>query len=271
MSNPSSSNQGSKRGPFVLARIALQDGLSRGECPICYSSRKTTRKYIHSFLYEGMMSSLARQEFLDGGGFCREHFWQAKAIENECWADGFGVAILCENLLSAFAKDLEKSDKIRAGLKTGLWKVRRPARKRKTQFTSDPQCPACDVARSTEDHYLKTLEELLENSDFCEHYRRSTGLCMSHVHVAIKSWTLETAVETVRGVANSRVNQLINELREFQRKHDYQYKHEPRGSEWSSPERAIDFLVGRKPKSDGLDEPEPAHRARGKLTPTQSR
>ncbi len=271
MSNLSSSLQVSKRGPFVLARIALQDGLSSGECPICFSSRKTTRRYIHSFLYEGMMSSLARQEFLDGGGFCREHFWQAQAIENECWADGFGVAILCENLLSAFVKDLYKADKIRAGLKTSLLKVRRPARKRKIHFPPSPQCPACDIARSTEDHYLKTLEELLDDSDFREQYRRSTGLCMSHVHVAIEFWTSETAVESVRSVANGRVNQLINELREFQRKHDYQYRHEPRGPEWSSPERAIDFLVGRRLKSDGFSEPEPAHRTRGKLTPTRPR
>ena len=271
MSNPSSSFQVSKRGPFVLARIALQDGLSSGECPICYSSRKTTRRYIHSFLYEGMMSSLARQGFLDGGGFCREHFWQAKAIENECWADGFGVAILCENLLSAFVKDLEKADKIRAGLKTRFLKVRRRGRRRKTHFPPGPQGPACDIARSTGDHYLKTLEELLDDSDFCEDYRRSTGLCLSHVYVAIESWTSETAVESVRRLANSQVNQLINELREFERKHDYQYKHEPRGSEWSPPERAIDFLVGRKPKSDGFDKLKPARRASGKLTPTQSR
>lgn len=271
MTSLASSSHPSKRGPFVLARMALQDGLSSGECPICYSSRKTTRRYIHSFLYEGMMSSIAREEFLDGGGFCREHFWQAKAIESECWADGFGLAILCENLLSAFMKDLEKADKIRRGLRTGLLKVRRRAKKRKMQFTRDPQCPACDMARRMEDHYLRTLEELLDDSDFREDYRRSTGLCLSHVCVAIDSWTSETAVESVRRLANSQVNHLINELREFERKHDYQYKHEPRSSEWSSPERALDFLVGRKPKSDGFDKLKPAHRARGIFIPTRSR
>lgn len=65
----------------------------------------------------------------------------------------------------------------------------------------------------------------------------------------------------VKRVATERIGQLINEPREFQRKHDYRFKHEPRGREWTSPERAIGSLV--EPKQEPQDF--------GDLVPTRRR
>jgi Family of unknown function (DUF6062) len=240
-----------KRPPFVLAKIALQEGLASGECPVCFSSRKATRRYIHSFLYEGMMSSLARQEFLGGGGFCREHFWEAKNIERECWADGFGVAILCENLLEAFAQDLEKLKTTKPRSNMSFRKLRRPARNQEFSFTPGSKCLACEIARSTEQRRLATLEELLTDSNFSERFEESAGLCVGHIHTISEYWTSETAVEIVKRVATKQVRKLVDLLREFQRKHDYRYKNEPKGPEWSSPEKTIGFLVGPKQELGG--------------------
>ena len=252
MNQPSTTNRPTKHPPFVLAKIALEEGLSSGECPVCFASRKATRRYIHSFLYEGMMSSFARQDFLDGRGFCREHFWEARTIEKECWADGFGIAILCENLLETFAKDLEKPGRHRAEGKTSRLRLRKLVRKRESAPLSGNGCLACEVARNTEERHLATLEELLDDKEFCERYERSAGLCINHVQAALKRWTSTTSVNIVKRLAAEHIQQLISELREFQRKHDYQYKHEPRGSEWSSPERAIRFLAGPGGETDGM-------------------
>ena len=208
------------------------------------------------------MSSLARQEFLEGGGFCREHFWEARKIERECWADGFGVAILCENLLEAFAKDLEKLGDTRAESNTGLLKLRRLAKKGKVPFVPGSKCSACEIASSTEERHLATLEELLDALDFCQRFRGSAGLCQGHLGAALRRWTLESPIDMVKRVATEQIGQLIDELREFQRKHDYRYKHEPRGPEWSSPERAIGFLVGPKQELEGSEELVPTHRRR---------
>jgi len=268
MSDPSPSRQTHKPPPSLFAKIDLQDGLSSGECPVCHASRKATRRYLHSFLYEGMMSSIARQDFLDGGGFCREYFWQAKGIEEECWADGLGAAILCENLLDVSLKHLEALAKTRVGLKATLLNIRKPAKKKGTGMRLLPgsRCIACKAAKGTEEHYLAVLEELLDEADFCGRFRESTGLCLHHIQAAAEQWTSETAVELVRRAAKKRIGHLLNELREFQRKHDYRYKHEPRGSEWSSPERTIDFLVGPKADLGGFEElqPAPGNRSQGK-------
>lgn len=248
-----------KRPPFVLAKIALEEGLASCECPVCFSSRKVTRRYIHSFLYEGMMSSLARQEFLEGGGFCREHFWEANNIEGECWADGFGVAILCENLLEAFAKDLEKFENSIAGSNIGLLKIRRRGKRRADHFVPGSKCLACEIARSTEQLHLATLEELLAESNFRGRFEQSAGLCVGHIHTIPGIWASETAVEIVKRVARKQVGKLIGQLREFQRKHDYRYKHETRGLEWSSPEKVIGFLVGHNQEWEGFEDLVPTH------------
>jgi uncharacterized protein DUF6062 len=207
-----------------------------------------------------MMSPSARKDFLEGAGFCRKHFWQAKAIEQECWADGFGVAILCENLLDAALNDLVKIWANKAGLKAGLFKLRRPSGRQggQVQLIPGSGCIACKAAMNSEEHYLSTLQELLGDSDFAERWRESAGLCLVHIRAAAGQWTSDAAMELIRRTTEKRVRQLLNELREFQRKHDYQYKNEPRGEECSSPERTIEFLVGPGDRPGGKQRSEPS-------------
>jgi hypothetical protein len=263
MSNPKQSQADRKRPPSVLAKIALDDGLARGFCPICYAARKSLRRYLHSFLYEGMMSPLARQEFLDSKGFCREHFWEAKAIEEECWAEGIGVSILCENLLEISLQGLESLAKKQTQLARRLFKIRGPAQEKRTRIPLlNQDCPACRVANDAESHYLSILGDLLDDRGFGERFSKSAGLCLRHSQAAWEEWSGKNSAEIVRQVAEKRIRLLLNELREFQRKHDYRYQHEPRGSEWSSPGRAIEFLVGLRTDRQSLGELQPARKSR---------
>jgi Family of unknown function (DUF6062) len=264
MSDRDHSRTARKRPPSVLAKIALDDGLSSGGCPICYAARKALRRYLHSFLYEGMMSPIARQEFLDCGGFCQQHFWQAKGIEEECWADGIGISILGENLLDASLNGLASLAKERFGLRKSLLKFRRSMKERTPGSEIEPwrRCLACKVERDSEKHYLSTLEDLLGDTDFGERFKKSAGLCLRHTHASIRQWNSEAAMELVNHSTQERVRLLLDQLREFQRKHDYQFKHEPRGPEWSSPERAIDFLVGPRAGLGGIESLVPALKTR---------
>ena len=262
MSDPTAKHTPRKRPPSVFAKGDLLEGLSRGECPVCHARQKATRRYIHSFLYEGMMSPIARQDFLEGGGFCREHFWQAKAIEAECWTDGFGVAILCENLLEASLKDLEKLARSQVGLRAGILKIRRPTNRQEAPRSRGIGCIACKASRSSEQHYLSALEEWLNDSDFNERFIESTGLCLRHIRAAGEQWISEPALEVVSRIAKKCVDHLLKELREFQRKHDYRFKHEPRGPEWTSPERSIAFFVGPRVQIGDMGELQPVRRTR---------
>lgn len=239
-----------------FAKMALKDGLAKGGCLLCEAIRTSLRRYLFRFIYEGMMSGDVRNHFLEGGGFCREHFWQAKAIEEECWAEGIGVSILCENLVNLATNDLRDWTPIGMNTEPSILSFRRPTNKRRKVFKSNPSigCIACATVENSEEHYLTSLEGMLQEPEFADRFRQSRGLCLQHLHAASGRWGSLSALELVKAVTLEYLRQLHAELQEFQRKHDYQYKHEPRGSEWSSPRRAIEFLVGPRPELSGFDD-----------------
>ena len=251
-----------QRKPSWFARAALERGLAAGGCPVCSSLRHVARRYIFSFLYEGMMSGSARAQFLKGGGFCREHFWQAKAIEAECWADGFGVAILCENLLARSLNDVERMPSAKLAKKTNIFGIEKPSHGKPPEFGVVPGsgCTVCATLEESENHYLTVLENLLEETEFSQLYQHSPGLCFYHLRVSAGQWRSASALTLARSTAGRVVHGLIADLREFQRKHDYQFSDEPRGSESASPERALEFLVGPRTELAGFCDLVPARR-----------
>lgn len=244
MMSQNSGGQKSRSSPHWFSKRALEEALSRGGCVICHALRASARRYLHSFIYEGMMSSLVRQDFLAGGGFCAQHFWEARQIEAEHWAEGFGVAILCENLLEAAQKDLCQWGASDRDGRRGVMKIGR--RKNPSfKFMPGKGCITCRMLKGNEEHLLRVLEEVLEeDARFREGYAQGSGLCIFHLQAGLAQWQSTAAREFARQTAEDSIQELLAELQEFQRKHDYRYKNDPKGREWSSPERAITLLIG---------------------------
>ncbi|MGH9344835.1 MAG: DUF6062 family protein, partial [Terriglobia bacterium] len=174
-------------------------------------------------------------------------FWKAKQIEAEHWADGFGVSILCENLLEKVHEDLRQFRTSGHRNRTGLLKMRRSARQ-PFRLTPGKGCVTCAMLKDSKEHLLGVIEELLEDAGFRDRYARVGGLCLGHLQAGLIQWNGTDAKEFAKQTAEDSIGKLLTELREFQRKHDYQYKSEPRGPEWSSPERTMEFLVGHAPR-----------------------
>jgi hypothetical protein len=143
---------------------ALQDAFRLRGCPICRVVSAAERQSIWSFLHEGMMAPDLRNNFLDQGGFCPRHFWMAQDIEKKAWpAGGFGLAILCQQLLIRAEQQLAEAEKIRS-LK------RRPAlfrREGKTpRLIQREECLFCLENDSREKMYAGVLEEFMQEADF---------------------------------------------------------------------------------------------------------
>lgn len=134
------------------------------------------------------------------------------------------MAILCENLLEASLKDFEKLQQLKVGLKTRLAKMRRAARDKEGRWAPEGGCIACKSSRSSEQHYLSALEEWLHDEDFAERFNQSTGLSLLHIRVASEQWPSGPALEAIRHVAKKQIGPLLQELREFRRKHDCRFK-----------------------------------------------
>ncbi|MGH9547393.1 MAG: DUF6062 family protein [Terriglobales bacterium] len=243
--------EGSPRRPLWFTRTTLRKAFALGGCAICRAVRASERKGIHSFLYEGMMSPLVRASFLDAGGFCLRHFWMAKEIEDETWpTGGIGMAILCEDLVRLVNANLEKLPLAETNPRKGLFHHREGAQ----AFVPGHGCPFCRDNAEKERFLAEVLEELVEEQEFARPLSRN-GLCARHGQMTLRCWKDQGKRQELFLSLKVQATQLAADLREFIRKHDYQYRSEPGGPEQDSVLRAIHLLAGiRQCKEETMKE-----------------
>lgn len=235
---PASAN----RSGLWFTRDTLSKAFARGGCAICNAVHAAERKSIHSFLYEGMMFPSVRQKFLAGGGFCLRHFWMAKEIEDEAWqTGGFGLAILCEDLARLAGSGLAALKAVDPSPRPSLFRRSEPE-----AFVPGQNCMFCQENREKAQFLGGVLEELSEEEEFAAPLA-ANGLCIPHGQVALQIWKEPTKRERLFAQMEARVIELGNDLREFIRKHDYQYRSEPRGPEQDSVLRSMRLFVGPDP------------------------
>jgi hypothetical protein len=73
------------------------------------------------------------------------------------------------------------------------------------------------------------LEELIEEREFREPLARN-DLCIQHAQLVLQIWKDRGKRVGLFEQLKSRVSELAADLREFIRKHDYQYRNEPLGA-----------------------------------------
>lgn len=239
------------RGTLWFTRDTLSKAFARGGCAICNTVRAAERKSIHSFLHEGMMFPSVRQEFLAGGGFCLRHFWMAKEIEDEAWqTGGFGLAILCEDLARSAKSGLASAKAIDLTSRRTLFR-----RSEHQGFFPGQNCMFCGENREKAQFLGEALEELSEEEEF-RGPLEANGLCIPHGQVALQIWKDPAKRDQLFSQLEARIAELGDDLREFIRKHDYQYRNEPPGREQDSVLRSMRLFVGPNPCIAGQTETE---------------
>jgi hypothetical protein len=226
--------------PLWFTEMSLTDSFRPGECLVCSNLIDAERHAIHSFLWEGMMSSEVRGKFLQGGGFCTRHFWMAKRLEDDGWpAGGIGLAILCENLVEHVIADLPR-----------VADLARPEpvipfrRKKDVRFCPPGAgCMFCRDWIEREESLIAALEGLKNKLTWSEKLERSP-LCVHHSLVALRVWRGLDDKQHVRKALGEKLRQLHTDLKEFIRKHDWNHRGEALGRERDSVERAIQALSG---------------------------
>jgi hypothetical protein len=222
-----------------FTRSSLRRAFRYGTCLVCAETDLEERRAIRSFLYEGMMSGMARSDFLKSGGFCSRHFWIAKGIEDECWpAGGIGMAILCENLLTQFLRKVRTHD---------FSSVLRPLRQLhwwSPRGNAEPKeaCTFCRRSESREQSTIEVLESLCEEEEFKEKLREGP-LCVVHAADALRSWRDATKRAWLAQLLCEQSERLMDDLHEFIRKHDWLHRDEPMGREVDAVARSISALA----------------------------
>jgi len=94
------------------------------------------------------------------------------------------------------------------------------------------------------------MQYLAEQASFRALYKASAGLCLPHFKAALRVAQREDVVRFLIEVQLETLTRLGAELGEYLRKHDYQFSHEPYGSEADAFVRATEVLVGKKPRTE---------------------
>jgi len=217
-----------KHTPYFNLLEALKEG-----CPLCFLVKKAAHKLMDSFLYESVNDSAIRKEIIASKGFCNRHAWQLQKL-----GDGLGQAIVYNDLIERHLQELTEIN-TSASLKELIKKVS-PKKSRKKI------CMFCKQEKDAEERYLSVFWESFGDSEFNAQYKNSFGLCLPHLSAALKkSKDMELSKE-LTAIESKKLEDLITELKEYKRKHDYRFSREKLGKEGDSWVRAIEKFMGKK-------------------------
>ncbi|MCP4397181.1 MAG: hypothetical protein GY801_07770 [bacterium] len=232
-----------------LGHFSIIDACKEPGCPICVIKRRTVTYYLSQVLADYVDAPDLRQELCDSWGYCREHAWSLSEVER---GNILTVAIMYQDILEREAgKALSgvRGTKSSGNPITRLLKGRKGSGETFSQtLSSQAECPACKLGREIEENVLSILLKALakEDADIQDALKSSDGICFPHIECALELGTNQNARDILINIARATLAKIQNELKEFSRKHDYRFQHEPVGDEKYSWKRAINLIVGSK-------------------------
>ncbi|MGL4609168.1 MAG: DUF6062 family protein [Trueperaceae bacterium] len=158
-------------------------------CLFCAYEHHQARRYLLGIANDGINDPPLRMQLSNKGGFCARH---TKEFVEE--ARVLSSAILLEAMLS---HRLERS---RAGKRSIV-----------------VECEACKIERKTRDNLVKSVRRGREDKAFLE-YLRQGELCAGHLELVCQQLP-----ENTRQPFVDKHKQLLQQLAEVIRKHDYRF------------------------------------------------
>jgi len=223
-----------------VLRLLQQEG-----CPICRACNEQLEKGLFWFFAEAYGEGPVASKYIDYWGFCEKHTrmvakigprWQKSVIYS--WTINDKMPKL-QGLLRALEAYSESNFVKRIVVQKGLRKIISDTR-------AKGRCIFCENIAQTASYYIHTLLDALTQPEVLDLYRRSSGLCIPHFFQALELFNGKYVpqLKEIVKVQLERLDQLKDELREFFRKEDYRFSHEPKGKEQLAWLRAMKIFLG---------------------------
>jgi len=212
----------------------LLDALKEAGCPVCFLVKKNIHKFMDDFLYEGVNDPGLRKEIKNSLGFCSRHAWQLQKF-----GDGFGIGIVYEYLMQLMLGKLKAVDGSAASIKAVLKELDRGERAKKL-------CIFCGEETDVEGRYISVFLENFDDPELKFAYKNSFGLCLPHLNLVLNKCRNKKFITEIISIESAKLNGLIAEVKEFQRKHNYRFSKEKIGKEGDSWIRAIQKMIGKE-------------------------
>lgn len=226
-----------RKEPSSAVTSWLRQGLANGICPLCRVAHKADREFIWHFYDERSNDMAAVEEVRRAFGFCPEHIEMLRRIDVEDMKTTLSISVLFADTFAGIVEQL------RALSPDGAF---------------EPEaCPACasrDVYLHRNAEYL--LDMLATTRGYRNTFESSPGLCFPHFALAWEVARTRGDREVLLSVQQGAAETLLAQLREHVRKHDAKYRHEPKGPERDSWQRAIFLTAGWPAPTQSAAEPE---------------
>jgi hypothetical protein len=224
-----------------LTYFALMDALEGEGCPLCALVLGTLRRYFDSLVYTQVNDPLIRTDLRSSLGYCAAHGELLRQARS-----GLGSAIMHRDLLNTAVRRLEQESHTQQSPADWLQGLLQAGRARhELPLAAAQPCPACVYACESEQKYVDTLLAHWVDEEVQSAFRSSAGLCLPHLRMTLGRASDPERFEAIKTAQLQVWGELIGELDEFIRKHDYRFSGEPMGAEGNSWSRAIDLVSGR--------------------------
>jgi len=232
--------------------------LTQPGCSACRISKDYVTRYMITLVREGKSHDEVYTRIELAWGFCERHARVLKAIGPAKLGNGMSPTRLCIWLLKALSRRLTSS---RPSAVTGprssvqntrwIWRKRSPGKGPAKQLDAKGRCPACEDLSRSERSLLWGLQRFLSpirgDETIRQLYRASDGLCLPHFRLAIEEVEEKASHDLLLQVQKATLSRVSGHLKEYLRKHDYRYAHEPMlEAEATSCRRAITLFVGER-------------------------
>ncbi len=232
-----------RRGKWI-DYFDLKEALKIPGCPLCNRIKELSWKFLDNLYYERILDGGTRVGLIEAKGFCNWHAWMSTEIRHS----DSGIAIIYKQLL-----DIE-IERLSNWIRTGGAPVKKSSRRafRKilntilSSWTNKATCPIC---KSVEDHERMDGELLLDfvdEEEFSEEFEKSSGICIRHLIHIIQTFQAHHKLSLLVKKQLQKYKALSYELGEYERKLDYRFSKEPKGSEADSWKRVIEQFAGKR-------------------------
>lgn len=262
-----------------LITLELKLAFEKPGCPICRLRHTAGQRYLRSLLWENVNDGGTRVHLVRALGFCYAHAWQLQQMEKSMWHDGLGTGIIYEDLatralagLKAYMRTQDRAmarrrrwRRWRKWIATALCRwFSQPA-----SLTSDPplppgliprdRCRVCELEENSEETHVAWLVKGCAEPRFQRWYQASDGLCLPHLRRALALAEREDPAVALflARTCQEKLARLTMQLREYIRKHAWEYRDEPKlPEEQSSWVRTVAFFAGERRETRGeMQEP----------------
>ena len=229
-----------------LGDVSVLDACAQPGCPICHLKNESARKYLVLVLHDYVDAPDLREEFCHAWGYCHAHAWELSTLER---GNLLTVAIMYQDILERKVKPLLDRQPPSAPAKgDGLRRLFGKKEQATPSGLIPPHtpCPACVLGEQVETNAINILLSGLAKSEapMRQTLNASDGLCLAHLQKAVTSAKDAAVREFLLNQSKAQAAQILAELKEFARKHDYRFQHEEIGEERRCWQRAITLLTG---------------------------